>query len=160
MTAITVTTLRKAGTLAASFALFPKPLGLGHPIGAALVLCSAFVKAGIGCRCLGIVQVPLLAAAHVGAASLQKGPPPACPGPPSGLESRALACWLLEWGSTDALAPAQSSRACPLPLPPRCRREGVPSSSSAEGELDDLLPKSHGSNAGGSGTTRCACASV
>jgi len=91
VTAITVTTLRKAGTLAASFALFPKPLGLGHPIGAALVLCSAFVKAGIGCR---------------------------------------------------------------------CRREGVPSSSSAEGELDDLLPKSHGSNAGGSGTTRCACASV
>merc|ERR1712129_633824 len=72
VTAITVTTLRKAGTLAASFALFPKPLGLGHPIGAALVLCSAFVKAGIGCR---------------------------------------------------------------------CRREGVPSSSSAEGELDDLLPK-------------------
>ena len=50
MTAITVTTLRKAGTLAASFALFPKPLSLGHPIGAALVLCSAFVKANVGCR--------------------------------------------------------------------------------------------------------------
>ena len=50
VTAITVTTLRKAGTLAASFALFPKPIGLGHPVGAALVLCSAFVKAGVGCR--------------------------------------------------------------------------------------------------------------
>ena len=71
VTAITVTTLRKAGTLAASFALFPKPLSLGHPIGAALVLCSAFVKANVGCT--------------------------------------------------------------------RCRREG-----SAEGELDDLLPKPRG----------------
>lgn len=90
VTAITVTTLRKAGTLAASFALFPKPLSLGHPIGAALVLCSAFVKANLCCR---------------------------------------------------------------------YRRDDLPSSSSAEGELDDLLPKPHGSNAsGGSGTPRCASA--
>jgi drug/metabolite transporter (DMT)-like permease len=51
VTAITVTTLRKAGTLFASFVLFPKPLGIGHPIGAALVLGSAFVKAGVKCRC-------------------------------------------------------------------------------------------------------------
>lgn len=48
VTAITVTTLRKAGTLAASFVLFPKPIGPGHPLGAALVLASAFVKAGVG----------------------------------------------------------------------------------------------------------------
>ena len=54
VTAITVTTLRKAGTLAASFLLFPKPIGAGHFLGAALVLGSAFVKAGVGpTRCAG-----------------------------------------------------------------------------------------------------------
>lgn len=43
VTAIVVTTARKALTLLASFVLFPKHLGLGHPIGAALVFGSAFV---------------------------------------------------------------------------------------------------------------------
>ena len=47
-----MTTLRKAFTLLASFVLFPKSLGLGHPVGAALVFCSAFVpkktKAHVG----------------------------------------------------------------------------------------------------------------
>ena len=53
-TAVTVTTLRKAGTLAASFVLFPKPIGAGHPLGAALVLSSAFIKADIApSRCAG-----------------------------------------------------------------------------------------------------------
>ena len=42
-TAIVVTTARKALTLLASFVLFPKHLGIGHPIGAALVFGSAFV---------------------------------------------------------------------------------------------------------------------
>ena len=41
--AIVVTTVRKALTLIASFILFPKHLGIGHPIGAALVFGSAFV---------------------------------------------------------------------------------------------------------------------
>ena len=41
--AIVVTTVRKALTLIASFALFPKHIGIGHPIGAALVFGSAFV---------------------------------------------------------------------------------------------------------------------
>lgn len=41
--AIVVTTARKALTLLASFVLFPKHMGWGHPIGAALVLGSAFV---------------------------------------------------------------------------------------------------------------------
>ena len=41
--AIVVTTVRKALTLLASFMLFPKHIGLGHPIGAALVFGSAFV---------------------------------------------------------------------------------------------------------------------
>lgn len=41
--AIVVTTVRKACTLLASFLLFPKHVGLGHPIGAALVFGSAFV---------------------------------------------------------------------------------------------------------------------
>ena len=40
---VTVTTARKAFTLLASFILFPKHLGWGHPIGAALVLGSVFV---------------------------------------------------------------------------------------------------------------------
>ena len=43
VTAIVVTTGRKALTLIASFVLFPKHLGIGHPIGAALVFGSAFV---------------------------------------------------------------------------------------------------------------------
>lgn len=43
VTAIVVTTVRKALTLVASFILFPKALGLGHPLGAALVFGSAFV---------------------------------------------------------------------------------------------------------------------
>lgn len=43
VTAIVVTTARKALTLIASFVLFPKPIGIGHPIGAALVFGSAFV---------------------------------------------------------------------------------------------------------------------
>ena len=41
--AVVVTTARKAFTLLASFILFPKHLGWGHPIGAALVLGSVFV---------------------------------------------------------------------------------------------------------------------
>ena len=41
--AIVVTTARKALTLIASFVLFPKQVGIGHPIGAALVFGSAFV---------------------------------------------------------------------------------------------------------------------
>jgi hypothetical protein len=41
--AIVVTTTRKALTLFASFVLFPKHLGISHPIGAALVFGSAFV---------------------------------------------------------------------------------------------------------------------
>lgn len=41
--AIVVTTARKALTLFASFFLFPKPIGLGHPLGAALVFGSVFV---------------------------------------------------------------------------------------------------------------------
>ena len=41
--AIVVTTTRKALTLFASFLLFPKHLGISHPIGAALVFGSAFV---------------------------------------------------------------------------------------------------------------------
>ena len=108
VTAITVTTLRKAGTLAASFALFPKPLGLGHPIGAALVLCSALVKANISCRHRSMVEVALLAAAHA-AAHRSRGPP-ACLGLSSGPEKRALAAWMPMWGSGSALAPAQSHR--------------------------------------------------
>lgn len=43
VTAIVVTTARKALTLLASFVLFPKHIGIGHPIGAALVFGSAFV---------------------------------------------------------------------------------------------------------------------
>lgn len=43
VTAIVVTTCRKALSLIASFVLFPKHLGIGHPIGAALVFGSAFV---------------------------------------------------------------------------------------------------------------------
>ncbi len=43
VTAVIVTTSRKALTLLASFVLFPKPLGIGHPIGAALVFGSAFI---------------------------------------------------------------------------------------------------------------------
>lgn len=43
VTAIVVTTARKALTLIASFVLFPKHMGIGHPIGAALVFGSAFV---------------------------------------------------------------------------------------------------------------------
>ena len=43
VTAIVVTTARKALTLIASFVLFPKAIGIGHPIGAALVFGSAFV---------------------------------------------------------------------------------------------------------------------
>jgi hypothetical protein len=38
-----VTTGRKALTLFASFVLFPKHFGIGHPIGAMLVFGSAFV---------------------------------------------------------------------------------------------------------------------
>ena len=41
--AIVVTTVRKALTLLASFVLFPKHIGIGHPIGAALVFGSAFM---------------------------------------------------------------------------------------------------------------------
>lgn len=41
--AIVVTTARKALTLFASFLLFPKPLGLGHLVGAGLVFGSVFV---------------------------------------------------------------------------------------------------------------------
>lgn len=41
--AIVVTTARKALTLIASFVLFPKHIGWGHPVGAALVFGSAFV---------------------------------------------------------------------------------------------------------------------
>mmetsp|Transcript_26036 Transcript_26036/g.45743 ORF Transcript_26036/g.45743 Transcript_26036/m.45743 type:complete len:128 (-) Transcript_26036:11-394(-) len=41
--AVSVTTVRKAFTLLASFVLFPKPLGWGHAVGAALVFGSAFV---------------------------------------------------------------------------------------------------------------------
>lgn len=41
--AIVVTTARKALTLLASFVLFPKHIGIGHPIGACLVFGSAFV---------------------------------------------------------------------------------------------------------------------
>ena len=44
--AIVVTTARKALTLIASFLIFPKHLGWGHPIGAALVFGSAFVAHG------------------------------------------------------------------------------------------------------------------
>ena len=44
--AIVVTTCRKALTLLASFILFPKHLGWGHPIGAALVFGAAFVSFG------------------------------------------------------------------------------------------------------------------
>lgn len=44
--AIVVTTVRKALTLFASFVLFPKHFGLGHPIGAALVFGSAFITMG------------------------------------------------------------------------------------------------------------------
>jgi hypothetical protein len=79
VTAITVTTLRKAGTLAASFALFPKPLSLGHPIGAALVLCSAFVKANLCCRRRRMLEAALLPAVHAAAARRSRGPP-ACSG--------------------------------------------------------------------------------
>lgn len=43
VTAILVTTVRKALTLFASFILFPKHIGIGHPIGACLVFGSAFV---------------------------------------------------------------------------------------------------------------------
>lgn len=43
VTAIVVTTVRKALTLFASFMLFPKHLGIGHPLGAALVFGSAFL---------------------------------------------------------------------------------------------------------------------
>ena len=43
VTAIVVTTARKALTLFASFLLFPKHVGLGHPVGAALVFGSAFI---------------------------------------------------------------------------------------------------------------------
>ena len=43
VTAIVVTTMRKALTLIASFVIFPKHLGLGQPVGAALVFGSAFV---------------------------------------------------------------------------------------------------------------------
>jgi len=46
VTAVTVTTLRKALTITASFVLFPKAMGWGHPVGATLVLASAFVKQG------------------------------------------------------------------------------------------------------------------
>ena len=110
VTAITVTTLRKAGTLAASFALFPKPLGLGHPIGAALVLCSALVKANISCRRRSMVEVALLAAAHA-AAHRSRGPP-ACLGLSSGPENREplpLGC-RCGAAAASALAPAQSHR--------------------------------------------------
>jgi len=43
VTAIVVTTVRKALTLFASFILFPKHIGIGHPLGAALVFGSAFI---------------------------------------------------------------------------------------------------------------------
>ncbi len=42
--AVLITSMRKAATLFCSFLFFPKPLGIGHPIGAALVLGSALVK--------------------------------------------------------------------------------------------------------------------
>ena len=44
--AIVVTTVRKALTLLASFLLFPKHVGWGHPVGAALVFGAAFVSFG------------------------------------------------------------------------------------------------------------------
>ncbi len=50
VTAVAVTTVRKAATLAASYILFPKPLGWGHVGGAALVFGSAFVKHALGRR--------------------------------------------------------------------------------------------------------------